>query len=107
MRFSTVERARATHGMSDAPIYRMVTTLIAGRKATGSLVDFGCGTVSLTSYLQVSVTSYRGVDAVRFDGFPADASFLQADLDQVPWPIPEASADIAVAVESIEHLENP
>jgi SAM-dependent methyltransferase len=107
MGLSTTERALASCGTSGDPIYRMVADVITSRGITGELFDFGCGTGALKRYLPELVTSYRGVDAVRYDGFPPDADFLEVDLDQLPWPLPETSADIAVAVETIEHLENP
>jgi len=53
------------------------------------------------------IDSYIGVDAVRYEGFPATASFVQADLNRSPIPMPDASADIAISIETIEHLENP
>ena len=53
------------------------------------------------------IDSYVGVDAVRYEGFPATASFVEADLNRGPIPVPDASADIAISIETIEHLENP
>jgi 2-polyprenyl-3-methyl-5-hydroxy-6-metoxy-1,4-benzoquinol methylase len=50
---------------------------------------------------------YIGVDAVRYDGFPAEAEFIRLDLDAGKAPLADASADVVCAVETIEHLENP
>ena len=38
---------------------------------------------------------------------PGDARFIQIDLDAGRVPLPDASAEWVVAVETIEHLENP
>src|SRR5439155_20569020 len=51
--------------------------------------------------------SYCGVDAIRYDSFPNEAEFIQADLDAAPWPVGDEVADVVVAIETIEHLENP
>jgi SAM-dependent methyltransferase len=47
-----------------------------------------------------------GVDAVRYPGYPSDAEFYRADLDGA-LGLPDALADVVLAVEVIEHLENP
>jgi SAM-dependent methyltransferase len=47
------------------------------------------------------------IDAVHYDGLPADVTFLRADLDSARLPLDDGSMDVAVAVEVIEHLENP
>ena len=44
---------------------------------------------------------------MRYEGFPGDAEFRQADLDRPDWPIEAGTADLVVALETIEHLENP
>jgi SAM-dependent methyltransferase len=48
-----------------------------------------------------------GLDVVRYDGSPATVEFLQTDLDAPRWPPDDASGDVVVSVETIEHLENP
>ena len=47
------------------------------------------------------------MDVIGHRGFPSDATFVRADLDRGTIPLPDESADIAVAIETIEHLENP
>jgi 2-polyprenyl-3-methyl-5-hydroxy-6-metoxy-1,4-benzoquinol methylase len=44
---------------------------------------------------------------VRYEDFPAEAEFTQVDLDTGRVSLPDASADVVAAVETIEHLENP
>ena len=54
-----------------------------------------------------AIASYVGVDIVRYEQFPANAKFIQVPLDTIPWPIADRPADVAMSVETIEHLENP
>ena len=107
-------RARQSLGSSHDAIYRMVDRALADRGiAGGRLVDVGCGSAGLWRLLAPRFATYCGLDAVRYEGFPADAEFCQIDLDDlddhnaVPWPIALCEADVVTAVETIEHLENP
>lgn len=86
----------------------MVATALAERGARGGrLVDVGCGGGHLWPYLRDRFSCYLGIDAVPYREFPGDGEFVEADLDRAPLPLPEACADAVVAVETIEHLENP
>jgi 2-polyprenyl-3-methyl-5-hydroxy-6-metoxy-1,4-benzoquinol methylase len=101
-------RARLSLGASNDAIYRMVADALAGQGISGGrVVDVGCGGGALWSALSDRFERYCGLDAVRYDGFPAGAEFHQVDLDAPVWPLPDASADVVTAVETIEHLENP
>jgi 2-polyprenyl-3-methyl-5-hydroxy-6-metoxy-1,4-benzoquinol methylase len=71
------------------------------------VVDVGCGAGRLRAALGDRPSRYIGVDAVRYDEFPPGAEFLLADLDRDAVPVDDATADVAVALETIEHLENP
>lgn len=101
-------RARQSKGASSNAIYEMVATAIAQRHpGSGVLVDVGCGGGNLLLFVRGCCDRYIGVDAVRYDGFPAEAEFIPLDLDTGRAPLADASADVVCAVETIEHLENP
>ncbi|HKR00435.1 MAG TPA: methyltransferase domain-containing protein [Pyrinomonadaceae bacterium] len=105
---SLEERASKSLGTSSAAIYRMVASSLSQRSdGRGILLDVGCGTGQLRPFVQEMCTRYVGVDAVRYTGFPADVEFHRADLDAGETCLPGGSADVVIAVETIEHLENP
>ena len=101
-------RARLTGGSSSDAIYRMVASAIRARGIHGGrLVDVGCGKGALWSLLRDQFSSYWGMDAVRYGGFPSSGEFQQADFDRSEWPINANVADLVVSLETIEHVENP
>jgi 2-polyprenyl-3-methyl-5-hydroxy-6-metoxy-1,4-benzoquinol methylase len=103
-------RARQSLGSSSDAIYRMVARALDARGINGgTLVDVGCGQGGLWRAVGGGgrFSRYCGLDAVRYDGFPAGGEFCRVDLDAGDWPIADASADVVTAVETIEHLENP
>jgi 2-polyprenyl-3-methyl-5-hydroxy-6-metoxy-1,4-benzoquinol methylase len=119
-------RARQSQGSSSNPVYEMVARVLAKRHPGGGvLVDVGCGAGKLSSFVcgfgaplqehrcdrpkgeNPQAHRYIGVDAVRYDGFPAEAEFIPLDLDAGKVPLADAFADVVCAVETIEHLENP
>lgn len=73
----------------------------------GVLVDVGCGAGQLWPFLRQLFARYIGVDVVRYEDFPAEAQFTQVDLDTGNVSLPDETADVVAAVETIEHLENP
>jgi len=106
----TLERARMSEGStSSGAVYQMVVAELASRKnGAGTLIDVGCGTGQLFPMVRSSCTRYIGVDVVRYEGFPAEAEFISANLDNRPaTELPDESADVVVCIETIEHLENP
>jgi 2-polyprenyl-3-methyl-5-hydroxy-6-metoxy-1,4-benzoquinol methylase len=100
-------RARQSCGVSNPAIYAMVSRVLHERAVNGTLVDVGCGQGNLLSFVTDLCLDYIGVDAVRYDGFPATARFKQANLDENDAALLDGVADVVVAVETIEHLENP
>jgi 2-polyprenyl-3-methyl-5-hydroxy-6-metoxy-1,4-benzoquinol methylase len=100
-------RARQSLGRSEAAIYLTVARLLADRGARGTLVDVGCGIGDLWRAVGGAFTRCIGIDAVRYEGLPGDVDLRVVDLDTSALPIPDASVDVAAAVEVIEHLDNP
>jgi 2-polyprenyl-3-methyl-5-hydroxy-6-metoxy-1,4-benzoquinol methylase len=95
-------------GISDGPIYEMVAAVVRQRNQHGGvLVDVGCGSGRLRQYLAGSIDRYIGIDAVRYDDYPADQEFELVDLDAGRSLLADDCADVVTAVETIEHLENP
>jgi 2-polyprenyl-3-methyl-5-hydroxy-6-metoxy-1,4-benzoquinol methylase len=85
----------------------MVEAALVARNARGSLIDVGCGGGGLWRLVGSRFSSYCGLDALRYDGFPPDVPFVRVNLDDPEWPVPQACAEVVAAVETIEHVENP
>src|SRR5216684_9193987 len=76
-------RARRSLGRSATAIYRMVARALDGRwPGGGVLLDVGCGTGNLWPFVRDRFTHYIGVDAVRYQGLPADEEFHKVELDK-------------------------
>jgi SAM-dependent methyltransferase len=100
-------RARQSLGISADAIYRAVADAVTERNDGGVLIDVGCGAGNLSRYLAPRFDRYVGVDVVRYDGLPDEIEFHRVDLDTGRAPLGDASGNVVVAVETIEHLENP
>jgi 2-polyprenyl-3-methyl-5-hydroxy-6-metoxy-1,4-benzoquinol methylase len=101
-------RARASLGVSDEALYRLVAHVLQERRVRGAvLLDVGCGAGHLWSYVREQFARYVGVDAVRYQDFPSGADFYPVDLDTGRASLPDGCVDVVAAVETIEHLENP
>jgi SAM-dependent methyltransferase len=105
---STDTRARMSLGTSGSAVYRMVVRAVRERHSAGGvLADVGCGTGALAECCRGLYERYVGIDLVRYDDFPAETEFVQADLDTGRAPLPDGMADVVVSAETIEHVENP
>jgi SAM-dependent methyltransferase len=100
-------RARQSLGTSEDAIHAAVAAVLDARGASGVLADVGCGTGNLWRAVRDRFSRYIAVDAVRYESLPDEADFRPADLDRAPLPLQDGEADVAAAVETIEHLENP
>lgn len=105
------ERAYLSLGASSVAIYEMVAKHVAlvdaEKGGSGKLVDVGCGTGNLWPFVKDHVQHYTGADVVRYPDFPPHLDFQFVNLDTGKMDLADASVDIVVAVETIEHLENP
>ena len=105
---SVVRRAELSAGASAPPIYRAVRSgLDAGGARGGLFVDLGAGSGALWEHVRDVCSEYCAVDVVRYEGLPPSARFVAADLNRPPVVLPDGCADAVLAVEVIEHLENP
>jgi 2-polyprenyl-3-methyl-5-hydroxy-6-metoxy-1,4-benzoquinol methylase len=100
-------RARQSLGRSHEAIYSTVDRVLAECGAGGTFADIGCGAGDLWRLVGPRFARCIGIDAVRYEGLPDEIDFRPADLDTGRLPIADGSADVAAAVEVIEHLENP
>jgi 2-polyprenyl-3-methyl-5-hydroxy-6-metoxy-1,4-benzoquinol methylase len=99
--------ANASRGRSDMPILRMIGTVVRlTKRHFNVLVDIGCGRGDLREQLSPFVDTYVGCDLVRYEGFPPGIELRLADLNG-RFPFDDASTDLVVSAETIEHLENP
>ncbi len=105
---STEERAAFSQGSSGNDIHALVERVV-GANHYPSVVDIGCGTAAIARRIRARFDRYTGCDVVAYEGFPKDswASFAKIDLNQVPYAIDAASADLVTSIEVIEHVENP
>ncbi len=105
-----VARAVWSAGQSDESVHSLVHRVLQAREEHyEQAVDLGCGKGDAAIALRRLYAKYKGVDVVPYPDFPRhlDLSFVQADLEELPLPLEDASADLVVSVETIEHLENP
>jgi SAM-dependent methyltransferase len=93
-------------GTSHSAIYRMVRRALDGRPFAGTLVDVGCGRARIQDELRGLFGRYVGLDIMAFPGTAAHVPRVFADLER-PLPVWDNVADVVIAVETIEHLENP
>ena len=100
-------RARQSLGASEPIIHRAVAAALHARNVSGVLADIGCGSGDLWREVNGMFSRCVGVDAVRYARLPESVELHHANLDVVPLPLADRSADVVAAIETIEHLENP
>jgi 2-polyprenyl-3-methyl-5-hydroxy-6-metoxy-1,4-benzoquinol methylase len=100
-------RARQSEGISNDFIHRKVLEELKKRNAGGMLVDVGCGVGTFFRAVREQFDSYVGLDAVKYAEFPEEARFMEVDLNSGTIPLASECADVVVAIETIEHVENP
>jgi 2-polyprenyl-3-methyl-5-hydroxy-6-metoxy-1,4-benzoquinol methylase len=101
-------RARLSGGTSSSAIYRMVAKVLAERAIQGGvLIDVGCGAGGLRPYVKERCARYIGIDCVRYEELPSGIEFHRSDLDGGRLSLPDELGDVVIAVETVEHLENP
>ena len=107
--FEDVEaRARKSRGTSADAIYAMVLREFQSIGTRGGVIaDVGCGAGLFEPVAKRHFDRYLGVDAVRYETYPAGADFRACNLDREPIPLETGSMDVVAAIETIEHLENP
>ncbi len=78
---------------------------VAKERATGKALDLGAGRGELSARLAALGYDVIAVERYR-PQFEASVPLVDADLNQV-FPFDDESFDVAMAVEILEHLENP
>ena len=105
---SVEARARLSLGASSDSVYRMVGRALEKHAVSGStLLDVGGGGGDVWPYVGRHFKKYVCVDAVRYGHLAPETEFVQIDLDAGKVPLQDGSADAVMAIETIEHLENP
>jgi 2-polyprenyl-3-methyl-5-hydroxy-6-metoxy-1,4-benzoquinol methylase len=106
--FKVEERALQSAGESAAPVHDALLAILSERGVYARcLLDVGCGTGNLRRRVQPICKRYVGTDAIRHEGFPADAEFVFTNLDSGRVALADGSCDVVACVETIEHVENP
>lgn len=102
------EAARQSKGRSDDAFRNRAVDVLFAAGASGTVVDFGAGAGSVARRLAADARVGRVValDIVDYGERDDTIEWIRADLNE-PLPLADSSADAIVAVEVIEHLENP
>lgn len=100
--------AEASGGGSNDIIHDALLRRLVDLQAKGEVLDFGAGRGDLTTKLAAAgrFSSVAGVDIMlRSPALPGDVRWHAQDLNE-PLRLADRSADVIVAAEVIEHLEN-
>ena len=101
--------AEASGGASHDAIHAALERELRSEQAQGRLLDFGAGTGALASRLLRS-RAFHKIDCIdllaRPAGLAEEIAWTSADLNE-RTAFADASFDVVVSAEVIEHLENP
>ncbi len=98
----------ASRGISTSPVYALVRRILTERGTRGGvLLERRLRHRRLHPFVADCTDEYLGADVVRYPDFPDGLTFHAVNLDAQQVELPAAAADIVVAAETIEHLENP
>ena len=101
--------AEASGGISSDAIYECIEQLILNKNLTGKIFDYGAGMGHMTRRL-LACQRFEHVAAADIRGIPSDlegrVEWIQQDLN-IPLMGHDEAFSTIVAVEVIEHLENP
>ena len=93
----------AAPGLHESVLEEIRTSTTAGKQ----VLELGCGSGALTKRLSDDGFVVRAVD-LTLDGYQADAEALASDLNtDFADRLGERNYDLIVAIELLEHLENP
>lgn len=105
-----INAALQSEGKSSPHLHRKVLASLQERAVAGGvLVDVGCGQLEFLKLASSRFDRAIGLDAIPFIHLHAgvkEIEWVQADLNQ-GIPLPEKLANAVVAIEVIEHVENP
>lgn len=98
-----------TRGTSAGPVYDLVLRICRQRGLRGKVLDYGSGIGTLPGILHEAFPEAEmwGADILpRSAELKPEIGWIQGDLNN-PLPAADASFDVIVSSEVIEHLENP
>lgn len=95
-------------GLSAKEIYDVCTKIVKIYDLKSNILDFGSGQGKLLKYLTLlDKTNLTGADLMpRPTDLDSKIEWIQADLNN-ELPVPDESFNSILAIEVIEHLENP
>jgi 2-polyprenyl-3-methyl-5-hydroxy-6-metoxy-1,4-benzoquinol methylase len=101
-------RQRDYLGLAEGGVYQAVERIFSQHHIGGEvIVDLGCGVGNFSHIVGERFRHYIGVDLVKWRAMSKSVEFIQADLEKRTFAFSDQCADAVVAIEVIEHVENP